>query len=119
MKKRLAQGGTQDEDLHYMGHFVAGFRRAGGLQRSSAAPPMTKTVDRNVEVSPPGTAFKLSPNAADEKRESEIPIAEDPPMEEETMASEPRRKTVFESLFQAVRNGAAEALDGEGTSPQR
>jgi hypothetical protein len=83
------------------------------------APPMTKTVDRNVEVSPPGTAFKLSPNAADEKRESEIPIAEDPPMEEETMASEPRRKTVFESLFQAVRNGAAEALDGEGTSPQR
>ena len=64
----------------------------------------------DTEYFAPGPEFKLSREAAAQKA-WETPVAEVASPEAENGAEEPRRKTVLESLFQAVRHGAAEALD--------
>jgi hypothetical protein len=62
---------------------------------------------KDTQYSPPGPDFKLSREAAQQADFSADEQTEPQP----DAAEAPRKKTVVESLFQAVRNGAAEALD--------
>lgn len=78
--------------------------------------PSPEASQQQVDSAAKNSGDKLSREATQPAKVEKL-VSEPAPPPSDSPAAQPRRRTVFDSLYEAVRNGAAEALDENAGSP--